>query len=132
MARAFLIINALLWVGYGAYLLLAPEALADLAGVTASNATGSVELRTMYGGLQTALGVLALLGALSGGWRMTALAAFIFVYGGMAIGRLIGALIDQEFSAYVIAALIFDSLFAVFAVALRRRESRVSSELRYR
>ena len=39
-----------------------------MAGVAATNATGTVELRAMYGGLQTAIGALALLAGLSPAW----------------------------------------------------------------
>ena len=88
MARAFLIITGLLWVLYGVYLLVMPQELAAMAGVAATNATGTVELRAMYGGLQTAIGALALLAGVSPAWRRSGLATLLFVYAGLALARL--------------------------------------------
>ena len=63
MLRLFLGFQALLFIPYGLYCLVNPAVLAGGAGVTASSITGTIELQTMYGGLQTAVGVLCLLGA---------------------------------------------------------------------
>jgi hypothetical protein len=50
-ARAFLVCSVLVWLPYGIYCFLVPGALADYAGVVGATATGSTELRAMYGGL---------------------------------------------------------------------------------
>ena len=56
-ATVFLAIQALVFIPYGLYCLIQPEALAGAAGVAANSLTGEIELRTMYGGLQTAIGI---------------------------------------------------------------------------
>ncbi|MET0985549.1 MAG: DUF4345 domain-containing protein [Steroidobacteraceae bacterium] len=124
MTKAFLIITGVLWLGYGIYLLIAPQELAGIAGVTATSTTGTVELRAMYGGLQAAVGVLALWAGVSAAWRTQGLTALLFLYGGMGLARLASAAVTQEFSTYVIGALCFELPSAWIAWALLRREVR--------
>jgi hypothetical protein len=59
-ARIFLAFSALLWLPYGVYCFFDPGFLAGAAGVVSQSPTASTELRAMYGGLQTAIGALAL------------------------------------------------------------------------
>ena len=87
MLRLFLGFQALLFIPYGLYCLVNPAVLAGGAGVTASSITGTIELQTMYGGLQTAVGVLCLLGAFRENLRSTALTALLFIFSGLAVVR---------------------------------------------
>jgi hypothetical protein len=63
-ARIFLGLSALIWLPYGLYCLFQPGALAESAGVAFTSATGATELRATHGGLQAAIGAVALAGAL--------------------------------------------------------------------
>lgn len=126
MTRIFLILTGLLWVGYGAYCLITPQALAEMAGVTATTATGTVELRAMYGGLQSAIGVLALGAGLSAAWRKQGLLALLFVYAGLGSARLASAAVTGEFSNYVIVAVAFELGSALIVWLLLRYEGRRS------
>jgi hypothetical protein len=126
MTRAFLLLQGVMWLGYGIYCLLTPQALAGLAGITATSATAIVELRAMYGGLQSAIGVLALLAGSAASWRREGLVALLFVYSGLALARLASAAATGEFSSYVIGALAFEAPSALITWALLRRESRLA------
>ena len=119
--RLFLAANALVWLGYGLYCLVNPGQLAEVAGVAATSATGTTELRAMYGGLQTALGALALAAVLRRDLERTALVAIAFVAGGLFSGRLFGAFLDGGLSGYTAAALVLESSLTVLSVALLRR-----------
>ena len=107
-ARIFLALSALVWLPYGLYCFFAPTALAGTAGVDATSVTGTIELRAMYGGLQVALGALALAGALHLSWRRPALGALLFLCAGIALARIAGTLIEGELSAYTGFALAFE------------------------
>ena len=48
-AQIFLGVSALVWLPYGIFCLLQPSFLEGAAGVAASTATGTVELRAMPG-----------------------------------------------------------------------------------
>lgn len=107
-ARIFLGASALLWTPYAIQCLLDPGSLAEAAGVAATSATGSAELRAMYGGLQAALGLLALAGALRPALARHALIALAVVCGGLGVARLGAAFAGDAFSAYTGMALGFE------------------------
>jgi hypothetical protein len=100
MARVFLVIAGLMWVVYGVYLLAMPQALAPLAGVTATSVTGTIELRAMYGGLEIAVGVFALIAALVPGMLFSGLLMMGLASAGFGITRLLSAAYAGEFSTY--------------------------------
>lgn len=118
VARVFLGLSALVWLPYGIVCFARPETLAEGAGVTATGATGIVELRAMYGGLQIALGVLAALGAMRPALRHPALVTLAFVGAGLGLARLGGALGAADFSGYTVFALVFEGLTAGLGAGL--------------
>lgn len=122
MTRVFLFFSALVWLPYGLFLTVLPDKLAGIAGVVATSATGTVELRAMYGGLEVAIGALCLAAAVSPAWRTHGLAALAFLYTGLASTRLIATLGAGEFSFYLIAALAVELPSAIVAIWLLGRE----------
>jgi len=123
IARAFLAVSALVWLPYGIYCFFQPGYLAGAAGVAASSATGTVELRAMYGGLQAGIGALALFAALRPAWVPHALVALAFLCAGLFLSRLAGAAAAGEVSGYTAFGLAFEFTSAVVAVRLLPRAS---------
>lgn len=120
-ARIFLAIVALVWLPYGIFCFIQPGFLQEAAGVSFTSPTGSTELRAMYGGLQAAVGVLALAGALRARLSPMALLALAVLCGGLGLARLLGAFIDGSFSAYTLSGLTLEfGLLALCAWFLRR------------
>jgi hypothetical protein len=120
-ARVFLVLSALLWLPYGLYCLFVPGSLAGMAGVVASTPTGTTELRAMYGGLQAAIGLLALAGALRGGLTRTALVTVGALTAGLGSARLLGVFLDGGFTAYTGMGLGFEWASALASRWLLRR-----------
>ena len=119
--KLFLGLSALLWFPYGLYCFFVPTALAEIAGVTSTSATGTTELRAMYGGLQAALGVLAFAGMQSASLTHAALITLATVTAGLGSTRLLGALTDGAWSAYTLMGLLFELGSVLWATALLRR-----------
>ncbi|HEU4429145.1 MAG TPA: DUF4345 family protein [Myxococcota bacterium] len=119
--RIFLGLCALLWLPYGLYCLANPGSLAGAAGVEATSVTGGIELRAMYGGLQAAIGALALAGALRTSLAPHALLALGSVAAGLGVTRIASAASAGEFSSYTVMALGLEWTMLVFAFALFRR-----------
>jgi hypothetical protein len=119
--RVFLGLFGLSSVLYGIYCFLSPGFLDAFAGVAATSTTGTVELRAMYGGLQTAFGLLALLGALRPAFTHAALLATTFLLAGLGSFRLLGALSAGEFSSYTAQGLVFELGATALALFLLRR-----------
>ncbi len=72
----------------------------------------------MYGGLQTAVGLLALLSVLRPGMQGAGLLVLAFLYFGLASGRAIGIMVETDTGAYNTGALAFEALFGVLAMML--------------
>ena len=119
--RIFLALSALIWLPYGIYCFFDPGQLVDAAGVGFSTATGSTELRAMYGGLQAGLGLLAALAVVRSSLVRPALVALAFLTGGLATARLAGVAMDGGLSSYTGTALAFELTTVAVATALARR-----------
>lgn len=121
--RIFLGLSALVWLAYGLQCFLQPSHLEATAGVAFRSPTGSSELRAMYGGLQLAIGGLALSGALRASMAPSALIALLALCAGLGGARLLGALLDDAFSSYTIVALAFEGATVALAAWMLRTAS---------
>ncbi len=125
--KIFLGLNALLFIGYGLACLVSPSLVADQTGMELTSGVASAEVRAMYGGLQTAVGLLALLGALRPGMQGAILLVLAFLFFGLASGRAIGIMVEVDAGAYNTAAFVFEALFGVLAVMLLSRTASAES-----
>jgi uncharacterized protein DUF4345 len=119
--RIFLAFETLVWLPYGIYCFIDPAYLAGAAGVAFQSPTGSTELGAMYGGLQAALGVLAVSGALRASMTRPALLTLAFLCSGLGSTRLLGVLRYGGLSGYTVAGLAFEVLSAAVAIHFLRR-----------
>ncbi len=116
----FLAICAAIWLPYGLYLSFDPAYLDGVAGVAASSTTGTIELRAMYGGLQAAIGALALASLWRPSLRHPASVCVGFLCAGLALARGLGAALDAELSAYTLFALGLEIAAVAYAALLLR------------
>lgn len=125
LEKGFLILTAIVWVPYGVMCFLDPAALAESTGVVASTPTASTEIRAMYGGLQTAIGVLALLAIFRSGLARSALVCLATLSAGLLTARLLGLAMDGGYTAYTGMAIGFEIFFfsSSFFLIGRREEA---------
>jgi len=127
--RGVLVFTAIVWLPYGLYCFLQPGALAEMAGVTATSPTGSTELRAMYGGVQMAIGLMALAALRRPELARGVFVAIAFLTAGLFTTRLVGAALDGGWSAYTGGGLFFEALsWSLAAAALRRSADAPASE----
>ncbi|MBM4385376.1 MAG: DUF4345 family protein [Deltaproteobacteria bacterium] len=119
--RIFLAFTALLWTPYALFLLIDPAALTEAANVAATSPTGVAELRAMYGGLQAAVGLLALAGALRPAVAPYALVMLGVASAGLGVARLGAATIGSAFSQYTVMALALELGSLAIVLALWKR-----------
>jgi hypothetical protein len=117
----FLALSALVWLPYGLWCFARPEILAELAGVTATTTTAVAELRAMYGGLQMAIGVLAVIGLARPALRRGLVMTFGVLTGGLGIARLLAVFLGAGVSSYTGGALVLEFGSVVWVTALLRR-----------
>lgn len=120
--RVFLALQTLIWLPYGILCFFAPDFPANSAGLSATSATATTELRAMYGGLQLGIGVLTALAFVRPPLRRPALVLLLVAGTGLGVARLLGALLDGGFSAYTNGAIVFELATAGFAAWLLQRE----------
>ena len=114
IAKLFLGLQVILFIPYGLLCLVSPESLADGAGVVATGITGTIELQTMYGGLQVAVGVLCLVGLIRERFEPVALHALLFIFAGLAVVRVSLALMHGDFSGYTTFAMAYETFCLLF------------------
>jgi multidrug transporter EmrE-like cation transporter len=129
MLRLFLAASALIWLPYGLVCFFAPTFLAEIAGVASTSTTGTIEIRAMYGGLQAALGVLAGAAVYQQSLQRPALLTLSFVCAGLFMARLLGAVLDAQFSSYTVMGLLFELLSSAFATRLLARNPEPTGKL---
>ncbi len=90
LARIILSITAMVWICYGGWLFVDPKGLA-YAGFELNHWSAIVEVQAMYGAVELMLGVFALLGVLKPRRYMhSALLLWLFIYGALVVGRVVG------------------------------------------
>jgi hypothetical protein len=104
LTQVFLVVNSLFWLPWGLVNLIWPrswsgEIIPGLNVYALSSAVARTEVRAMYGGLQMAIGLFALIGAFSSKHRESALLFFVLALTGLALCRL-GGMISEHDSSY--------------------------------
>lgn len=117
----FLWFAAIGWIGYGLYCLFVPSTLTTFAGLSPTTLTAEVEIRAMYGGLQTAVGVVAAIGALYPRRTEGVLLTLSCLYLGLCLTRTGSALILGDASVYTLGAASFEGLSALICIWLLRK-----------
>ena len=126
-ARGFLILNGLMFGGYGIYCLLDPTLVTELTGMVLSSNTAIIEARAMYGGLQLTMGLYLLYCAMQTLRVSQGLLVTIFIFAGLAGARSFGLAIDGGESNYNVAAAIYESICGVIAVFLLQKNHQTES-----
>ena len=102
----FFAFNALLWLVWGAICLFKPESWAGqvIPGMEVfdlSSATARIEVRAVYGGLQLAIGLIALVALIKPEHRATTLLFFTLALSGLALSRMAGLWLEHSSEIFV-------------------------------
>src|SRR3990167_699882 len=110
-----LVLAALGFLGFGAWLLVDPVGGLAGVGIAGRSAGGVVELRAFYGGLEIGLGLFLLLCSARPDWRVPGL--WLVLLGNLCIGltRLYGIGDSGEVNTFSAAALAWEFGFPVLA-----------------
>jgi len=101
LTQVFLVANSLFWLPWGLVNLIWPESwsgevIPNMDVYDLSSAVARIEVRAMYGGLQMAIGIFALIGALRPRHRDSAFVFFLLALTGPALCRLGGMIAEGE------------------------------------
>lgn len=113
--RLFLFVAGLSWLLLGLWCYLRLPVLATI-GIVSTSATGDIELRAVYGGMQIGFGAWIVAGAWSARWRPAVLMTMVVIIGSTFLGRLGAALIAAEVPPYIGWALLYEGSFSALAL----------------
>lgn len=122
LGKTILGVSCLVFIAYGLVSLISPAVPAGFAGLVMSNGDAFAEIRAMYGGLQTGVGLFCLLALIRAEYFRAGLILLVIVIGALAIARLLSALLTTDvLTAYTWGALVYELVTVVLAgIALRQ------------
>ena len=114
LTKVILGINGVAFLGFGLACFFDPTITANLVGYELSRTDAWIEVRAMYGGIQTIIGIYMLLGLVVERYREPALVFLILAYSGLAIGRWYGLAVDVgEAGIFTFGAVGFETVMAI-------------------
>ena len=127
-AKSYLVFTVLVWLPWGLLCIFDTAIIAEVIGVTSSSVSGTTDLRAMYGGVQTAVGLMAALALYDLRHFKTVLFVLSVVGGCLALSRAYGLIVDGRSTPYTFGVLAYESFAALSASVwlgfLRRNEKR--------
>lgn len=108
-SRLVLAIAALGLLGFGVWMLIAPQAVLAMIGISLQGPAALTEIRAFYGGLEIGLGLALCFGLLVPGWQRPGLALAALCYGTVALSRGLGMLVDGSGGGFLFGALAFEA-----------------------
>jgi hypothetical protein len=116
-----LALGGICFLGFGAVMLVSPQATMAHLGVMVPDGPATTEIRSFYGGLELGLGMLMLAALKKVQYRRAGLVLGAATYGSVAGARALGMLIDRSSSGFLWMALAVEiALVLLFLVALKR------------
>ncbi|HIE88537.1 MAG: DUF4345 family protein [bacterium] len=122
--KPYLIFMCLVWLPWGLICIFDTGGIADIIGVTSLNATGTTDLRVMYGGFQFAVGLMAARALFDQRYFANFVYALAFLASCMALSRGYGLVVDGSTTIYTWGVLGFEAFAGVTGILWLRTLSR--------
>lgn len=119
-AKPYLIFTVLVWLPWGLICVFDLTVIADIIGVSGITASGNSDLRAMYGGVQTAVGLIAALALYDTRFFPNLLFTLAFVGSCLALSRTYGLFVDDSSTAYTWGVLAYESFAAISSLVWLR------------
>lgn len=109
-------ISALVFIAYGLTSLVSPGVPSGLAGLAMTNGDAVAEIRAMYGGLQTGIGLFCLLAFMKAEYYRAGLLLLVVGIGALALARSISLfMVDDTITLYTWGAIAYEFATALLA-----------------
>ncbi len=121
--KPYLIFTVLVWLPWGVLCVFNTAVISDVIGVTSLSVTGNSDLRAMYGGVQTAVGLMALLALYDRRYLRQLLVTLAFLGSGLALSRSYGLYTDGSATFYTFGVLSYEIFATVSSIVLLKLSS---------
>ncbi|MDH7943843.1 DUF4345 family protein [Pseudohongiella sp. SYSU M77423] len=116
LGKFILALSTMVFIAYGLVSLVNPAVPAGYAGLVMTNGNAYAEIGSMYGGLQTGVGLFCLLAIFRPEYYRGGLAVLVIGIGMLALARLISAVITNDaLTLYTWGALAYETVTVVLA-----------------
>ncbi|RLB48019.1 MAG: hypothetical protein DRH23_09520 [Deltaproteobacteria bacterium] len=119
-AKPYLLFTVLVWLPWGLMCVFDITVIADIIGVSGMTPSGNSDLRAMYGGVQTAVGLIAALALYDTRFFPNLLFTLAFVGSCLALRRADGLFGDDRGTAYTWGVLAYEYFAAISSVVWLR------------
>ncbi len=117
IAKLWIILHAVLYIGIGLLGLIKPNLVAETVGFAITRPGGIAEIKACYGGLMFVIGAIMLYLMFEN--RLSDSLLFILViYLGFGTGRLFGIIGDRAFDSTTLTYFAFESLSVIFSYVI--------------
>lgn len=116
--KPYLIIMIIVWLPWGLQCIFNIPRVEEMIGVTGLNATGNTDIRVMYGGVQTAVGIMAAFALFKSAYVKYVLFTLAFLGCTMALSRGYGMIVDSSATPYNWGVIGFEALAGIAAILL--------------
>ena len=127
--KPYLIFNVAVWLPWGLICIFDIARIQDIIGVTSVTASGSTDIRVMYGGVQSAVGLMAARALYDQRHLESFLHALAIMGCTMALSRVLGLIIDGSSTFYTWGVLFYEAFAGISGIVwlsfLSRRQREV-------
>ena len=122
--KPYLILTTLVWLPWGVFCIFNLQGIESIIGVNAVNGNGQSDIRAMYGGVQTAIGLMAVLALFDRRYFPNLVFTLAIVGSCLALSRSYGLVVDGSATAYTFGVLGFEAFAGVSGILWLRVLSR--------
>ena len=112
-AKPYLLFTAIVWLPWGLLCIFDVSGIADIIGVVGVTPSGNSDLRAMYGGVQTAVGLMAVWALYNPRFFRNFLINLAFVCSCLALSRTYGLFVDDSSRGYTWGVLAYEYFAAI-------------------
>ncbi len=114
--RPYCLLHALIWLPWGLLCIVDIRLIENIIAVSSAVPHGQTDIRAMYGGVQSAMGLMALLACIKPRYFSQFVFALAFIAGGLALSRTFGLFVDGSYGLYTGAVLAYEYFAACSAM----------------
>ncbi len=114
--KPYLIFTVLVWLPWGLLCVFDTDTILQIIGVTSVHATGNTDIRAMYGGVQSGIGLMAAFSLYDQRHFKSFLLALAFIGSGLALSRSYGIIVDGSGTPYTLGVIAYEYFAAISAI----------------
>ena len=116
LIKPYLLLMVIVWLPWGLVCIFNTAIIEDIIGVTGLHSTGTTDIRVMYGGVQSAVGLMALVALFRNAYLKHTLFGLAFLGCTMAFARGYGMIIDNSPTFYNWGIICFEAFTGLSAL----------------